>query len=185
MQMQRGGLAWFEFEFLQEFSSLRHGISLRQKDGPEFDFSSRNRELARENIQRFCHALDLCSERMVRIHQVHSRTIAIAEKPCQFFEQTDGICTSLSNVPLMLLGADCPLIIVYDPDLPAVGLAHAGWRGTVQRITANLVQTMTEKLSCKPARMVAGVGPGICFRCYQVGKEVFDAAKKSLYPCNQ
>ncbi len=184
-RIRREGLAWLEFDHLRSYPTLRHGISLRQEEGAEFDFSSRNQERARENIQRFCRALDLPQAQMVRVHQVHGRDIAVADKPGQFFEKTDGVCTAIPGLPVLLLGADCPLIIAYDPVVQAIGLAHAGWRGTVQRITANLIQTMMDKLSCKPDRMLAGIGPGICPRCYQVGQEVLDAARGKLHPTEQ
>ena len=81
---------------------------------------------------------------------------------------------------MMLLGADCPLIIVYDPLRPALGLAHAGWRGTVRRILRNLVQVMADQYGSDPGSLIAGIGPGICKNCFEVGAEVIAEAEKHL-----
>jgi YfiH family protein len=54
----------------------------------------------------------------------------------------------------------------------AVGVAHAGWRGTVAGIATALVQTMQAEFGSRPHDLIAGLGPAIGPCCYQVGPEV-------------
>lgn len=92
----------------------------------------------------------------------------------------DAVCTNLVNHPMMLFGADCPLLILYDPEAPAVGLAHAGWKPTVGRVTQRLLETMVTHLGAQPSRIRAGIGPAICANCYEVGPEVIAAVWENL-----
>ena len=71
--------------------------------------------------------------------------------------------------------ADCVPILLYDPRRHVLGLAHAGWRGTVGKIAAETVRTLTEAFGTDPADIVAGIGPSIGPCCYEVGQEVIDA----------
>jgi copper oxidase (laccase) domain-containing protein len=53
---------------------------------------------------------------------------------------------------------------------------HAGWRGTRAGVARAAVTFMQNEFRCRHIR--AGIGPGICGRCYEVGAEVatqFDA----------
>ncbi len=56
---------------------------------------------------------------------------------------------------------------------------HAGWRGTAAAVAVRAVETLVREYGSRPADLVAGIGPGICGCCYEVGEEVaerFDAA---------
>src|SRR5439155_498688 len=68
--------------------------------------------------------------------------------------------------------------VLWDPDHRAAALAHAGWRGTEAEVAAHTVQAMRREFGTDPSALKAGIGPGICGRCYEVGEEVatrFDA----------
>jgi YfiH family protein len=95
------------------------------------------------------------------------------------FPATDAMVTNDPSVALGTIVADCVPILIYDRGEHALGLAHAGWRGTVGRIAAETVRTMTEAFGTDPANVVAGIGPSIGPCCYQVGSEVIDAWRKS------
>ena len=56
----------------------------------------------------------------------------------------------------------------------AIGLAHAGWRGTYKAIAAKTVQKMQEKYASQPSDLKVVLGPGIRECCYQVGEEFRD-----------
>jgi YfiH family protein len=73
-------------------------------------------------------------------------------------------------------------ILLYDQRRHAIGLAHAGWRGTVGQIAAETVRTMTEAYGTEPADIVAGIGPSIGPCCYEVGGEVIDTWLEAAVP---
>ena len=75
--------------------------------------------------------------------------------------KADGIITDTPSLPLTQRYADCTPLIVYDPRRHAVGLGHAGWRGTLAGMAAALVQAMTASFGSNPGDLVAVVGPAI------------------------
>jgi len=68
--------------------------------------------------------------------------------------------------------ADCFPIVLWDPIHAAIGLAHAGWRGTHAGVAVAALNAMEREFGTKPRDVRAGIGPGICGRCYEVGPEV-------------
>jgi len=87
---------------------------------------------------------------------------------------TDALITDLPGVPIGVFTADCVPMFLYDPARPAVGIAHAGWRGTAQSITRKTVEKMRAEFGSDPAKMWAAIGPSIGQCCYEVGADVFD-----------
>jgi YfiH family protein len=75
-------------------------------------------------------------------------------------------------VSLFATFADCYPIVLWDPERGCVGLAHAGWRGTDARVGPAAVRAMCDEFGSDPSHIRAGIGPGICGRCYEVGEEV-------------
>ena len=71
-------------------------------------------------------------------------------------------------MPLLLFYADCVPILLADPVRKVIGVAHAGWRGTVAGIAAATVAKMQEWCGCAPGDILAGIGPSIGGCCYEV-----------------
>jgi len=84
----------------------------------------------------------------------------------------DGLITSTAGLLLGVLTADCFPIIIVDPKRRAIGVFHAGWRGTLKRIAQKGVGEMRKHFGSNPAQLRAAIGPGIRNCCYQVGPEV-------------
>ena len=87
----------------------------------------------------------------------------------------DGMVTDIHDVLLTVFGGDCPPVYLADPARGAVGLVHAGWKGTLGRIPAVGIAQMTVHFGCDPADMYAAIGPGVCMDCYEMGDEVYEA----------
>jgi len=180
-QLAADNLTFLVFDLLASDPRLRHAVSIRtQPDGSLFDFSSRHTSTAPDNRRRFCLALGLDPLRLARTRQVHGHDVVVIDAPAQFAGHADALCTAAPGIPLLLLGADCPLIIVFDPAVPALGLVHAGWRGACRQVAARLVNTMTDRLHAHPDRLIAGIGPAICAPCYLVGRDVIEFAHQNL-----
>ena len=86
----------------------------------------------------------------------------------------DGLITSEARILLAIQTADCLPIILVDTRRRAVGIFHAGWRGTVKRIVEKGVGEMRRWYGTKPRDLKAAIGPGIHHCCYEVGPEVRD-----------
>ncbi|MFC5467176.1 peptidoglycan editing factor PgeF [Cohnella suwonensis] len=81
---------------------------------------------------------------------------------------TDALVTNEDDVFLAMFYADCVPLYFYDPDTGAMGLAHAGWKGTVADIVGSTVSRMSDVYGANPANIVAAIGPSIGACCYEV-----------------
>lgn len=101
---------------------------------------------------------------------------AAAARPAQggFAGEVDVLSTSARGLPLAIFTADCLAVTLYDPDAPALVVAHVGWRGTVGGATAAAVSALTEA-GGHAARAVATIAPSIGPCCYEVDGPVIDA----------
>lgn len=101
-----------------------------------------------------------------RVLRVNSRTDLSAPLP-----ECDGAVTNLKNMALVVLTADCLPIFLYDPIRGAIGIAHAGWRGTSEEIAKNIVGAMIANFKSSASDIVVGLGPSIRQCCYEVKGE--------------
>ncbi|MGI8564354.1 MAG: peptidoglycan editing factor PgeF [Candidatus Dormibacter sp.] len=145
------------------FSTLTLGSMARIVGGADSRTPAR-RALAEE--------LTLPPENVVTAGAVHGSRVARVDEPQDLVPQTDGLVTDRVGLGLLVTAADCYPVLLFDPVRRAVGLAHAGWRGTAAGIAAKVVGTLALHFGSRPADLLAGLGPGICGRCYQVPPEV-------------
>lgn len=137
-----------------------------------------------ERRRRVCEDLALPFDRLTVGRQVHGDHVVVVDGERigsgrdgvnARIDGADGLVTDQPDVPLMVLSADCCPIVVFDPARPAIGVAHAGWRGTVAGIAGVLVRTMVNNYDARPETLVAAIGPcaGAC--CYAVKADVLAA----------
>jgi YfiH family protein len=112
---------------------------------------------------------------IVTVRQIHSDLIHRVSKISETPPAGDGLLTNSPGILLGVMTADCLPIILADSKRHAVGVFHAGWRGTVKRIVEKGVGEMRKHFSSRPGDLKAVIGPGIRSCCYQVGTEVRDA----------
>jgi len=109
---------------------------------------------------------------LVRLRQVHSDTVhRIAGVPDHLLTG-DGLVTNVPGLVLAVQTADCLPVMLVDARRRAVGVFHAGWRGTLVRIVEKGVGAMRLHFGSQPRQLRAVIGPGIASCCYAVGEEV-------------
>jgi polyphenol oxidase len=84
----------------------------------------------------------------------------------------DALITACRGAMLAMRFADCVPVLLYDPSHEAVGLAHAGWRGSAAGIASRTVRAMSQAFDTRPQDVLAGIGPSIGQCCYEVGHPV-------------
>jgi len=109
---------------------------------------------------------------LITVRQIHSDIIRWVERVPEEPLVGDGMITNTPGLLPAIQTADCLPVIIVDPRLRAVGVFHAGWRGTVRRIVEKGVGEMVRCFSSRPRDLKAAIGPGIQGCCYQVGEEV-------------
>ncbi len=109
---------------------------------------------------------------LVTLRQIHSDLIHCVDQLPAHPPTGDGLVTDTPGLLIAVQAADCLPVIVVDRKRRAVGVFHAGWRGTVKRIVEKGVGEMRKHFGSDPRNLVAAIGPGIQSCCYQVGEEV-------------
>ncbi len=128
-------------------------------------------EQVTENRRQFARALGVTPESLTVIGAVHGSEIARVDRAVPLVKDVDGLVTDRPGITLFATFADCFPLIAYDPLNRALGLAHAGWRGTAEEIAKKLVAALKREYGSVPAELRVGIGPGICGDCYEVGPE--------------
>jgi YfiH family protein len=184
-RIETQGLAYYR---LPRWKTLRHGIFTRHGGVSDAPFASLNMggnvgdtpQAVRENHERMFAALRVEDTRVCSVWQVHSADVIIASKPIQgrrWLAQADGMVTDQSDIPLSMRFADCTPLLFHDPVRGVIGIAHAGWRGTIQGVGSQTVRTMQSSFGCRPSDIEAWIGPSIGPDHYQVGEEVVAAVQ--------
>lgn len=92
----------------------------------------------------------------------------------------DGLVTNLSGVLLTSFYADCVPLYFVDVKNQVVGLAHAGWKGTVANIVGEMVRVMNTTFGSIPEDIYAMIGPSIGSCCYEVDDIVINGINNVL-----
>ena len=184
-QREKNDLIYYQFE---QLAGVTHGVFTRCGGVSDAPYGPLN--LGRtvgdvptsvdENYRRVYAALYVDAEQVCSVWQVHSGTVIVPTGPVpgrSWIAKADGMVTNVPGRPLVMRFADCTPILLFDPVQRAVGVAHAGWRGTVQGVGANTLQRMATEYGSRPADVRVGIGPSIGPGCYQVGEEVVAAAE--------
>jgi YfiH family protein len=109
---------------------------------------------------------------LITLRQIHSDIIHCVDSIPDAQLAGDGLITATPGLLLAIQTADCIPVILVDTKRHAVGLFHAGWRGTVSRIVEKGVGAMHRHFGTSPRDLKAAIGPGIQGCCYEVGEEV-------------
>ena len=137
----------------------------------------------RENLRLSVGSFGLDLSSVYDVWQVHGVDVSRATAPRlpgSEHHQADIITTNTRGVTLLMRFADCVPIILVDPKTQAIALVHAGWRGTLLGAARRAVESLQETYRSNPKDILAGIGPSICARHYEVGLEVVDQARQSL-----
>ncbi len=189
-------------EMLLRFRSLDlpdvvHGVTMRHGGVSQPPHSTLNMSFSRpddpqavrENRLRVYGALEINPRRVVQAGQIHGNAVLVADerhggrgaldRP-SVLDPADALITNTPNLFLLACFADCVPLLFVDPVQRAVGVAHAGWQGTVQHIGAATVQAMNEAFGSNPADLQVVVGPSAGPCCYNVWPHVADVVRSAF-----
>lgn len=181
-------LEYLTFPSFEESGMVGHLVTTRLGGVSTGELATMNLSFTRgdreenvlENYRRIAGVLGCGVEAMVASHQTHTvniRRVTAADKgkgilKPRDYENIDGLMTDERGIALATFYADCVPLLFLDPVHRAIGLAHSGWRGTVNRMGKCMAEAMAEAFGSNPAELTAAIGPSICRDCYEVGGEV-------------
>lgn len=183
------GVSYLTYDALSRIPFIRHAFSTKLGEGTctahpmDMSFDHDDRDAVTHNYQLFCEAAGFDFYSLVASSQDHHtfvRVVTSADKGVGIRRQkdilsVDALVTIEPGVTLCTYYADCTPIFFVDMVTKAIGLAHAGWRGTVARIADRVLETMHDSFGTDPADVVCAVGPNIMSCCYEVDQPVADA----------
>ena len=118
---------------------------------------------------------------LTRNSQIHSSIVnKIDEKNIGQRIDGDALITNVKEVPLLILTADCVPVVIIDPKNKAIGVAHAGWRGTYDKICKNTIDEMIKNYKSNPEDLICVIGPSIGPCCYEVSKDLVEKFNTNL-----
>ncbi|MFA6391429.1 MAG: peptidoglycan editing factor PgeF [Patescibacteria group bacterium] len=143
------------------------------------------------NRKRFFDSLNINSKNVVNAGLVHGREILWTTNANKNIDNTesnsliqnfDGLATVERGLFLMVTIADCFPVFIFDPTSKCIALLHAGWRGVINNIVTNAIDTMKNKAQSETEKMVVYIGPGIHQCHFNVSKDLADQFLNSLGP---
>ena len=96
-----------------------------------------------------------------------------------FLASADGMITNEPGILLTTYYADCVPLYFFDPQTKSIGIAHAGWKGTMLKIGANTVDELQKNFGANPKNCIAVIGPSIGPCCYEVDDKVVQPMEKA------
>jgi polyphenol oxidase len=188
---QIGEICFNTFPSFDKEESIVHGIFLRHGGCSPDPWKSLNlsttvgdsKENVIENRNRIMEVLNLPKDNIFDVWQVHSTKVVVTENPRlhdQNYIQADAILCNTPGVSLLMRFADCVPILLFDPVHHVIGIVHAGWIGSLQKIAKRTIKRMEEVFGTHPQTVIAGIGPSISVEQYPVGTEVIKQTKKSF-----
>lgn len=162
---------WEKFSVKAELTTKHFPLALKKTD-----------ELLDPKIQAEFQKL-VSGERFVFLNQVHQRCVEVLDDESKYarggfyhLPNADGVLTNIKGLTLLVLTADClPIIFCaktrHSEKADWIGIVHAGWRGTKERIAEAAFQTLLSKSKASPADIYILFGPAIRKDHYEVGPE--------------
>ncbi len=192
----KGEVRFITFKRLKNIPFIKHGFSTRIGGISQGGYNSLNIGLKtediesniKENIRRFACAIGVDYKKLVISDQVHKDVIKIVtEKDAgkgyfkeKDYSEIDGLVTNVKGIPLLTIFADCVPIFFVDPIKKAIGVSHAGWKGTRLKIGKKTVEAMISEYGSNPEDIIALIGPSIGECCYEIDKRVVDEFNSSF-----
>ena len=197
MELRNSGqVPLFLYKGFEKIDFIRHAFSSRMGGVSEGIYSSMNfkedgtdtNENIRENYRRISEALGCDLGKMVRsqlchgvrVHEVKEDDFGVGVLGKSTLLDYDGLITNIPGVTLVATFADCVPLYFVDEEHKAIGLAHSGWRGTVDRIALHMLEAMEKAYGTQADQILIAIGPCICGECYEVGAELKETFSKDF-----
>ena len=171
----KNGVSFYRFEKLEPFPEIWHGIFTRRFGCSTGPFESLNVGFGlgdktsdvKENRRVISQAIG--SNDLVYSHQVHGDQVLILNyekvvskgEPKQVLGTGDALVTNALRKFLTIQLADCQSILLYDAVRRVVANIHSGWRSSIRNIAGRTVHVMQKQFKCRPADIIAGIGPSL------------------------
>ncbi len=168
-----------EYGIIFCFTTRNGGFSKGKFKSLNLDYYTGDVETdVKRNREKLLNKLNLNGiNRIYSTKQVHGSTILNVSKDMNLNldnipQEVDCLITNLKSTPLMVMGADCNLILAADVRKKIIAAIHAGWKGTLGEIAAKTILYMIKKFKSKKKDIFVVFGPSIRECCYKVNEPI-------------
>lgn len=144
------------------------------------DYVGDNPEHVAACRRNLCRQLDIPSDHLVTLRQVHSCRVVDALE-VEGKVEADALVCDTPGIYIGIFTADCVPILLFDCQHGVIAAVHAGWRGTLSRILTPTIDMMLAK-GARIDDIEVIFGPAICRDCYEVGMELIEEFGAADFP---
>ncbi|MES0360307.1 MAG: peptidoglycan editing factor PgeF [Anaerolineales bacterium] len=188
--LQPDSIRYFTFDSFEQ-GNIKHAVFTRRGGVSPEPWASLNvgglrgdePERVYQNRVLAFNSMNRSPESVYDVWQVHSADVIFTtgRRPASVrHRKADAILTNRPEVTLFMRFGDCVPILLHDPVRRVVGIAHAGWMGTVNGIVTETVKTMQSVYGSNSENILAGIGPSIALHHYEVGPEVVEQVEAAF-----
>src|SRR3989338_8578176 len=116
---------------------------------------------------------------VVRPKQVHGTEVAIITEKSEKEYSADGLITTNKDLMLTVVTADCVPIIFVDEKTGIIGISHQGWKGTLNKLPAKMIDKMLS-IGVTLQNLYCLFGPAINDCCYEIYGERLSRFQKEF-----
>lgn len=175
-----GGGRALDASVLVHFTNRHGGVSKTPYSSNNLAFHVGDNPLhVKQNRSLTCKELGIESSVLISMNQVHGTNIVNIDKSTITSPpQCDGILTNKSQLALMVQCADCTPVLLYAPDVGAIGALHAGRAGAFGGIVPKAIEKLACDFGANKSALHVWIGPAIGVCCYEIDGEVLEYAKE-------
>lgn len=174
MLQRKSGLVFVQFPALKAYPELLHGVFTRLGGTSRGAQESLNVSYGvgdgdtqvKQNRRQIAQCLG--ADRLVFARQRHGRRVWAVRDGAGREESSDvappiadAMVTDRAGHLLVIQVADCQPVFIFDPHRGVVANIHSGWRGSLKNVIGRTVEAMSREYDCRPANMVAAIGPSL------------------------
>jgi len=148
-----------------------NSLNLAYHVGDDSEDVKRNRELVA------CKISDMGSKYLYSARQTHGKNVIYVTEETihedgNIDRDADGLMTDRKGLAVMVMGADCSLMVAADVRSRAVCAVHAGWKGTLNGMLGTALKKLSGKFGSAGTDINIFMGPAIRQCCYEIGDEL-------------
>lgn len=166
-KIENQGCSYWQFNLLSNHPEIVHGSFTRYGGYSQGNFASLNTsyEVGDDPKAVTANQTKLRSlfglQHLLSGKQHHSDIVQVIETVHDPILPCDALVTALPNVGLLIKHADCQAALFYDPIKRVIAGAHAGWKGSVQKIFTKTIQTMQARFGTDPKDLLVAISPSL------------------------
>lgn len=167
---------------LNKFTNIKHCFFSKNGGISKDIYNSLNCGLGSKDVEKnvlsnlttISKKIGVDKNNLFTMNQTHSNKVVIINESNKNIKRinADALITSIENIAISVLTADCVPILIYEKKNKIVGCIHAGWKGAINGIVENTFNQLIQ-MNNNNSFYVA-VGPCIGLKNYEVDKKFYD-----------